>query len=73
MKRSIVTIKTITIGQKCKRALANRGIKSKIVKIDSTNSDRGCQYGLEFNENDFYNVIGILREYGIEYGVYDSK
>ena len=58
---------------KCKKALASRGIKSSLVKIDFTKSENGCQYGIEFNERDFYDVISILRENEIEYGVYDSK
>lgn len=73
MKTSIVTVKTVTIGMKCKKALASRGIKASLVKIDFTRSQNGCQYGIEFNERDFYDVISILRENEIEYGVYDSK
>ena len=73
MKTNIVTVKTVTIGLKGKRALSARGIKANIVKIDSTKSESGCQYGLEFKENKFYDVIATLRENGIEYGVYYPK
>ena len=73
MKTSIVTVKTITIGMKCKKALAARGIKSKLIKIDYSRSEKGCQYGVEFSERDFYDAISALRDCGIEYGVYDSK
>ena len=73
MKTNIVTVKTVTIGLKGKRALSARGIKANIVKIDSTKSESGCQYGLEFKENEFYDVIATLREHGIEYGVYYPK
>ncbi len=73
MKKSIVTVKTITIGLKAKKILSGRGIKSSLIKIDHTKSQNGCQYGLEFNEQNFYEVVSALREYGIEYGVYEPK
>ena len=73
MKKCILTVKTITVGLKARKALNAQGIKSSIVKIDSTKSESGCQYGLEFNDRDFYEVISILREYNINYGVYEPK
>lgn len=73
MKTNIITVKTITIGLKGKKALAKNGIKANIVKVDSTKSQEGCGYGLEFNTRDFYSVITVLRENGINYGVYKEK
>ena len=73
VKTDTVTVKTITIGLKGKKALANRGIKSSLIKIDFTQSENGCQYGLRFNEQDYREVISILRENGIEFGVYRSR
>ena len=73
LKKSIVTVKTVTIGQKGRKALAKHGIKSNIVKIDSSNSEYGCSYGLEIPEKDFYEAIQILRSNNIEYGVYRPK
>lgn len=73
MKTGIVTVKTITIGQKGKRALASHGIKSSFVKIDADKNINGCQYGIKFNERDYYDVISILRENHIEYGAYKEK
>ena len=73
LKRSIVTVNTITIGMKGKKVLSKNGIKSNLVKIDSSKNQLGCQYGLEFDGNDFYNAVSILRENGIQYGVYEEK
>ena len=73
MKRNIVTVKTVTIGLKGKKVLSAHGIKANIVKIDSTKAENGCQYGLEFNESALYDVVAILREHGIDYGVYEPK
>jgi len=73
LKNSIVTVKTITIGLKGRKALSGRGIKSRLVKIDASQSESGCQYGIEFRSSDFYEAVRALRENGIEYGVYKSK
>ena len=73
LRSNTVTVKTITIGLKGKKALAAQGIKSDLVKIDFTQTENGCQYGLKFNERDYYNVISILKEQGIEYGVYKGR
>ena len=70
---SIITVKTVTIGLKGKKALASHGIKSRVVKIDASKSKNGCQYGIEFTAEDFYEAIRVLRENNIEYGVYHSK
>ena len=69
----IVTVKTVTVGLKGKKALSSHGIKAKIVKIDGSEADKGCQYGIEFRDSDFYSAVSILRENGIEYGVYKAK
>ena len=58
---------------KAKKALSKQKIKSNLVKIDFSNREVGCQYGLEFNERDFYDVISILRQNDITYGVYEPK
>ena len=73
MKNSIITVKTITLGLKVKKALAARGIKSRIVKTDASKSRSGCQYGIEFDSSHFYDVVSVMREYEIEYGVYNSN
>ena len=70
---SIVTVKTVTIGLKGKKALSAYGIKSRVVKIDAGKSQPGCQYGIEFETDNFYEAVSALRGSGIEYGVYRSK
>lgn len=70
---NIVTVKTITMGLKARKALAAHGIKSRLVKIDASKSQNGCQYGIEFKNVYFYDVVSILRANEIEYGVYKTK
>lgn len=73
MKTSIITLKTITIGMKAKKTLSAHGIKSRLIKIDTNQSQNGCQYGIEIKATDFYDAVRILRENEIEYGVYKPK
>ena len=70
---SIVTGKTVTIGLQGKNALSAYGIRSRVVKIDASKSHNGCQYGIEFEADNFYEAARALRESGIEYGVYKAK
>ena len=70
---SIVTVKTVTIGLKAKKVLSARGINSRLVKIDASKSQNGCQYGVEFDAHVFYDAIRALKETDVEYGVYKSK
>lgn len=73
MKSSIITVKTMTIGLKAKKLLSSHGVKAVLIKIDHTSSETGCSYGLELPDKDFYNAIALLRDHGIEYGVYRQK
>ena len=73
MKKGLLTVKTVTIGLKARKILRGCGIKSNLVKIDYTRSESGCQYGLEFDERDFYEVISALKKHEINYGVYKPK
>ena len=73
LKTKTVTVKTITIGLKGKKALATRGIKSSLIKVDFTKTAEGCQYGLSFDERYYYNAISILKENGIEFGAYKGR
>jgi hypothetical protein len=73
LKKVLLTVKTVTIGLKARKILRVCGIKSSLVKIDYTKSENGCQYGLEFDERDFYEVISALKKHKINYGVYKPK
>lgn len=70
MTIATLTLETLTIGMKAKRILSKRNINANIVKIDSSEHGSGCSYGIEFGEPYLYEVISILRENNISYGVY---
>lgn len=65
MKTNIISISTLTLALKAKKILAREGIRVTVVKVDS--GEKGCTYGIEFNEQSFYDVVSILRNSGIEY------
>lgn len=67
LKFDIVTFATLTHAMKARKYLGKAGLKSKLIKLDSTKTVMGCTYGLEFNSKDVYDVISILRRNGIDY------
>ena len=67
LKYSTFNVPSLTVGLKAKKALAKRGIKSKIVKNDLTGERNGCAYAIEFYDKDYYDVVNILRSNGIPY------
>lgn len=69
LKFDIVTFATITQAMKAKKALGKAGLKSKLVKLDSTKTSHGCSYGLEFNSKHLYDIIAILKQNNIEYNL----
>ena len=71
MKTDILTVPTVTIALKAKKALSRRGIKANVIKIDSSVHQSGCSYGIEFPASEFYNVISIMKEAKITYNHLD--
>ena len=68
---------TITVGQltyaiKTKKILQGKKINARLVKVDSSKSKKGCEYGVEFPSAFFYDVISELKSLNIEYNVYKS-
>ncbi len=61
-----LNVGSVTLGIKAKRLLEDNGIKSKLIKTDS--SDRGgCIYGIRIKSTELYKAVMILKENGIAY------
>lgn len=58
---------------KAKKLLSRIGIRSELIKVDSTKSKRGCTYGLEIPTADFYDAIAELRRESYDYAVYPQS
>ena len=72
MNTITITVGSVTYAHKARRLLQQRGINSRLVKIDATRSKGGCTHGIEFGATDFYNGGMELKKAGIEY-VYISS
>ena len=72
MKLAIITVGTVTYALKCRKLLSKAGIQSKLVKLDSSKTSKGCTYGIELRSEDFYSAVVILRENGIDYSLYSG-
>lgn len=68
-----ITVGSVTYAIKVKKILQNVRIKSKLVKVDSSITKLGCEYGVEFPTVLFYDVIAELKNHGIKYSVYSGE
>ena len=60
-----LSIGSQTSAQRARNELKNKGIASKIVKIESRLKDGGCLFGIEVNEADVYTAQRLLHDMGI--------
>lgn len=72
MNKRTVTVGSVTYAHKARRLLQQKGINSRLVKIDPLRSKSGCTHGIEFATEDFYNVVMELKNAGIDYAVYSG-
>ena len=70
MKKTIITLTSVTYAMKAKKQLSRIGIRSELIKVDSSKSKKGCAYGLEIPSDCFYDAIAELRRRGFEYSAY---
>ncbi len=58
-----ITVGSITYAQKAKRALVNRGIGARLVKVSSHRE--GCLYGVEIEASRHLEAIALLDRLGL--------
>ena len=71
--KTIVTVGSVTYAMKVKKKLSKQGITVKVIKVDPSKTEKGCAYGIEVGDNDFYTVLSAVREEGIGYSVYTEN
>ena len=54
--RYIAVFPTMTLSQKAQRVLRREGIRSEVVKVDSSLTRRGCSWGVAFDAEDLFAV-----------------
>ena len=62
--RCRIEVLSLTDAIKKQNILAKRAIPSEIIKIEASNSKKGCTYGLEFACGQTDNVRSLLDESG---------
>lgn len=70
--KTTITVGSVTYAIKARKLLQRIGIDSKLVKVDNTKANKGCEYGIEFPSNFLYDVVAELKSHGIAYSVYTS-
>ncbi len=73
MNDIIVTVDSVTYAIKLRRLLSRAGIRSKLVKIEDTVTNKGCAHAVSISYNDFYNAVSIMKKYGFPYSLYQPK
>ena len=67
MNKVIFTTGSMTMAQKGKKVLASSSVDSVIVNLDSSRTKRGCAYGIEDFQKDYFRAQSILDQKGIIY------
>ena len=67
MKRTLITVGSVTYAQKARKILLRNGIEAKLTKTDKEMVSRGCAYAVEISAADIYEAIRLLRENSIDF------
>ena len=73
MKITTITVGSVTYAIKANKALSGIGIKSKLIKVDSSKANNGCEYGIEFPSVSFLDVVAELKKQKINYSLYSEE
>ena len=73
MKQTTLTVGSVTYAIKAKKALSGIGIKSKLIKVDSSKRAIGCEYGVEFPSAYFLHAVAELKKENISYSLYSQE
>ena len=69
MKKTIITLGSVTYAIRLKKLLLREGIKARLVKSYRPRDEVGCSHGVEIYERDLYSAIMIIRQADIPYSV----
>lgn len=72
MNKTTITVGSVTYAIKVRKLLERAGVKSKLIKVDSSKTKSGCTYGIELQSSFFYDAVNVLKNNGISYSVYNE-
>ncbi len=73
MNITTITVGSVTYAIKVKKILSGIGIKSKLIKVDSSKANKGCEYGVEFPSAYFLDAVSELKKQKINYSLYTQE
>ena len=73
MKQTTITVGSVTYAIKAKKVLSGIGIKSKLIKVDTSKRGLGCEYGIEFPSIYFLDAVAALKKEKINYTLYSEE
>ena len=73
MKQTTITVGSVTYALKARKTLLGIGIKSKLIKVDSSLKNVGCEYGIEFPIAYFLDAVAELKKQKINYSLYSEE
>ena len=73
MKFTTITVGSVTYAIKAKKVLLGIGIKSKLIKVDSSKARLGCEYGIQFPSSYFLDAVAELKKEKINYSLYSEE
>ena len=71
MKKTTITVGSVTYAIKLRKLFAREGIESELVKL-SGKGERGCTHGVKIDGNDLFRAVVKMREKGIEYSTFEE-
>lgn len=63
----IVSLKSMTVALKAKKALNQSYIDCEIIKLEPNMTKKGCAYGIKFDCINIYSVENVLNENRVKY------
>ena len=69
MNTIAIKVSSVTYAIKAKKLFERAGITARLVKSDSSATNKGCTYGVNIDSRFFYDAVSILKNHGIEYSV----
>lgn len=73
MKKTVLSIGSVTHAIKAQRALSDNNVPSKVVKTKSSPSGKGCTYGIETDRMYSSTAERILSSYSINYSAAQTE
>ena len=69
LNRIAIKVSSVTYAIKVTKLFERAGIKTTLIKSDSSETDKGCTYGVNIDSSFLYDAVSILKKYGIAYSV----